>query len=143
MPLSAGHSRQTPDNSGGGHTGHRNAPEPDHAAHQCVSGQPQQGAARPDPCETRAAHRPPYAYASAAARPVTALTFLGLRHIAPTTAESGGGHSHGDAVTGQGSDEGPEGHHGGNPASPPSQPAASPEDAHPSKEPGPDDGHQH
>ncbi|MEU2180331.1 hypothetical protein [Streptomyces thermolilacinus] len=74
---------------------------------------------------------------------VTALTFLGLRHIAPTMAESGGGHSHSDAVTEKGSDEGPEDHHGSNPTSPPSQPAASPEDTLPSKEPGHDDSHQH
>jgi hypothetical protein len=74
---------------------------------------------------------------------VTALTFLGLRHIAPTMAESGGGHSHSDAVTEKGGDEGHEDHDGSNPTDPPSQPAASPEDTHPSKEPGHDDGHQH
>ncbi|WP_143645710.1 hypothetical protein [Streptomyces swartbergensis] len=74
---------------------------------------------------------------------MTALTFLGLRHIAPTMAESGGGHSHSDDVPKKGSDEGHEGDHGSTPTNPPSQPAASPKDTHPSEEPGHDDGHQH
>ncbi|OKK03451.1 hypothetical protein AMK26_18300 [Streptomyces sp. CB03234] len=74
-PGPAGHSHEAPDHphSGQGHPDHQDAPEPDHAAHQCVSGQPQQGTALPGPCETPAIHRPPYAYASGAARPVTAL----------------------------------------------------------------------
>ncbi|OEJ21986.1 hypothetical protein AR457_39390 [Streptomyces agglomeratus] len=75
-PGSAGHSHEAPDpHSGQGHTDpHQDAPaEPDHAAHQCVSGQPQQGAALPAPCEALTIHRPPYAYASAAARFVPAL----------------------------------------------------------------------
>lgn len=71
---SAEHSHEAPDpHSGQGHTDHQDAPEPDHAAHQCVSGQPQQGAALPAPCQAQAIHRPPYAYASGAARPVAAL----------------------------------------------------------------------
>lgn len=73
-PDPAAHSHEAPDpHSGQGHTDHQDAPEPDHAAHQCVSGQPQQGAALPAPCEAQAIHRPPYAYAAGAARPVTAL----------------------------------------------------------------------
>ncbi|OKK03452.1 hypothetical protein AMK26_18305 [Streptomyces sp. CB03234] len=74
---------------------------------------------------------------------VTALTFLGLRHIAPTMAESGGGHSHSDAEPKKGSDEGEEGDHGSDTTHPPSQPTPSPKDPHPGKEPGHDDGHQH
>lgn len=73
-PGSAGHSHEAPDpHSGQWPTDHQDAPEPDHAAHQCVSGQPQQGAAMPGPCETQAIHGPPYAYATSAVRPVTAL----------------------------------------------------------------------
>ncbi|MBT2529820.1 hypothetical protein J7E91_31725 [Streptomyces sp. ISL-99] len=75
---------------------------------------------------------------------VTALTFLGLRHIAPTMAEgSGGGHSHSDVVPEKGSDEGQEGERGSGTANPTSQPTAPPKDTHPSKEPRHDDGHQH
>ncbi|MBT2398761.1 hypothetical protein [Streptomyces sp. ISL-100] len=75
---------------------------------------------------------------------VAALTFLGLRHIAPTMAEgSGGGHSHGDVVREKGSDEGQDGDHGGDTTKPASQPTPSPKDTQPSKEPGHDDGHQH
>lgn len=73
-PGSAGHSHEAPEpHSGQGHTDHQDVPEPEHAAHQCVSGQPQQGAALPLPCEAQAIHRPPYAYAAGPARPVTAL----------------------------------------------------------------------
>ncbi|MFP1625592.1 hypothetical protein ACLB9X_10520 [Streptomyces sp. 5K101] len=74
---------------------------------------------------------------------VTALTFLGLRHIAPTMAQSGGGHSHSDVVPEKGSDEGQEGDHGSGTTSPPSQPATPPDDTRPSEEPAHDDGHQH
>ncbi len=71
---SAEHSHEAPDpHPGQGHTDHRDAPEPDHAAHQCVSGQPQHGTALPLPCEAQTIHWPPYAHASGAARPVTAL----------------------------------------------------------------------
>ncbi|MCY0926180.1 hypothetical protein OTB20_08145 [Streptomyces sp. H27-H1] len=73
---------------------------------------------------------------------VTALTFFGLRHIAPTMAESGG-HSHSDVVPEKGSDKGKEGGHGSDSTNPTSQPTASPNATHPSKEPGHDDGHQH
>lgn len=73
---------------------------------------------------------------------VTALTFLGLRHIAPTMAESGG-HSHSDVVPEKGSDEGKVGGRGSDSTNPTSQPTASPNATHPSKEPGHDDGHQH
>ncbi|MEU9109929.1 hypothetical protein AB0D54_37515 [Streptomyces xanthophaeus] len=75
---------------------------------------------------------------------VTALTFLGLRHIAPTMAESGGGHSHSDVVPEKGSGEGQESGHGSDTTKPTPQPTASPNATHPSKEPGHDnDGHQH
>jgi hypothetical protein len=74
---------------------------------------------------------------------VTALTFLGLRHLAPTMAESGGGHSHSDVVPEDGSDEGPEGDHPSGTTDPSSQPTASPNATRPSTEPGHDDGHQH
>ncbi|MET9375515.1 hypothetical protein ACFYV5_04190 [Streptomyces sp. NPDC003035] len=74
---------------------------------------------------------------------VTALTFLGLRHLAPTMAQSGGGHSHSDVVPEKGSDEGPEGDHPSDTTDPTSQPTASPHATRPSKEPGHDDGHQH
>ncbi|GAA2973333.1 hypothetical protein GCM10010446_67180 [Streptomyces enissocaesilis] len=73
-PGSAEHSHEAPGpRPGQGHTDHQDAPEPDHAAHQCVSGQPQQGAALPVPCETPTPYRPPYAYASVAVRFVPAL----------------------------------------------------------------------
>ncbi|MGW0316007.1 hypothetical protein [Streptomyces flavidovirens] len=74
---------------------------------------------------------------------VTALTFLGLRHIAPTMAQSGGGHSHSDVEPEKGSDEGQQGNPGSDTTKPTSQPTASPNATHPSKEPGHDDGHQH
>ncbi|MBT2511681.1 hypothetical protein J7I98_39080 [Streptomyces sp. ISL-98] len=75
---------------------------------------------------------------------VAALTFLGLRHIAPTMAEGpGGGHSHSDVVPEKGSDEGQDDDHGSDTTKPASKPTASPKDTHPSKEPGHDDGHQH
>lgn len=75
---------------------------------------------------------------------VAALTFLGLRHIAPTMAEgSGGGHSHSDVVPEKGSDEGQDAGHGSDTTNPTPQPTASPKDTHASKEPGHDGGHQH
>ncbi|MGW7331947.1 hypothetical protein ACWGIU_25825 [Streptomyces sp. NPDC054840] len=74
---------------------------------------------------------------------VTALTFLGLRHIVPTVAESGGGHSHSDVVPEKGSGEGPAGSPGTDTTNPAPLPSASPNAPHPSKEPGHDDGHQH
>ncbi|MER7576773.1 hypothetical protein [Streptomyces sp. NPDC126514] len=75
---------------------------------------------------------------------LTAVTFFALRHIAPTMAESGGGHSHSDAVTEKESDEDQEGGHHSDTTNPSSQPPASPNATHPSKEPGhDDDGHQH
>jgi MFS family permease len=75
---------------------------------------------------------------------VTVLTFAGLRHIAPTLAEgAGGGHSHSDAETEKGSDEGREGDHGSGTADPTSEPTAPTKDTHPSEEPRHEDGHNH
>ncbi|GAA2973341.1 hypothetical protein [Streptomyces enissocaesilis] len=73
---------------------------------------------------------------------LTALTFLGLRHIAPTMAESGGGHSHSDVVPEKESGEGHESDHNSGTADPTSQPT-SPNATQPGKEPGHDGGHQH
>ncbi|MET9514341.1 hypothetical protein [Streptomyces sp. NPDC002994] len=77
---------------------------------------------------------------------VTALTFAGLRHIAPTMAEgAGGGHSHSDVETEKGSDQGPEGDHGTGTgtAGPTSEPTPPAKDTRPSEEPGHEDGHSH
>ncbi|MBT2492859.1 hypothetical protein J7E96_30985 [Streptomyces sp. ISL-96] len=75
---------------------------------------------------------------------VTALTFAGLRHIAPTMAEvPGGGHSHGDAVTEKSDGEGHEGDQGSGTADPTSEPSPPTKDTHPSEEPGHEDGHNH
>lgn len=49
---------------------HHDAPAPDHAAHHCVSGQPEQGPALPMPCEAPlAVERLPHTSALIAARP--------------------------------------------------------------------------
>lgn len=72
---------------------------------------------------------------------LSAATFLGLRHIAPTVAGAGGGHSHSDTPE-KGSSEGHEGGHGTGPGSPTPLPATSPTDSQSSKEPG-HEGHQH
>lgn len=46
------------------------APAPDHAAHQCVSGQPEQGALLAAPCESPLeAIRPPHSYGETAVQP--------------------------------------------------------------------------
>ncbi|MGW0397599.1 hypothetical protein ACWD0E_07090 [Streptomyces sp. NPDC003002] len=77
---------------------------------------------------------------------VAALTFAGLRHIAPTVAEQGGGHSHNGPVTEKDSDGGHDADHGsGTPAATPqpTEPSAPTNDTRPSKEPAHDDGHQH
>jgi hypothetical protein len=53
------------------HADHDDAPDSEHAAHQCVSGQPEQGAALPAPCEAPMV-RPPHAYVLTASRPAAA-----------------------------------------------------------------------
>jgi hypothetical protein len=53
------------------HADHDDAPDSEHAAHQCVSGQPEQGAALPAPCEAPMV-RPPHAYVPTASRPAAA-----------------------------------------------------------------------
>lgn len=65
------HSDQRPSDQR--HADHDDAPDPEHAAHQCVSGQPEQGAALPAPCEAPAM-RPPYAYVLTASRPAASWT---------------------------------------------------------------------
>ncbi|MBC2905402.1 hypothetical protein [Streptomyces cupreus] len=74
---------------------------------------------------------------------VAALTFAGLRHIAPAMAESGGGHSHSDVVTENGSAEESDADHRGGTADPTSEPTTPTKDTRPSEEPGHDDGHHH
>ncbi|MGP3949558.1 hypothetical protein [Streptomyces sp. 7N604] len=74
---------------------------------------------------------------------VAALTFAGLRHVAPTMAEQPGGHSHGDVVTEKGSAEGHDGGHGSGTADPTSEPTAPTKDTQPSEEPGHEGGHHH
>ncbi|MBT2390744.1 hypothetical protein J7E87_15255 [Streptomyces sp. ISL-1] len=74
---------------------------------------------------------------------VAALTFAGLRHIAPTMEQNGGGHSHGDAVTDKGSDEEKNGGNSGGTADSPTAPTTPTKDTEPSKEPGHEDGHDH
>ncbi|MFE9023896.1 hypothetical protein ACFYNL_35750 [Streptomyces sp. NPDC007808] len=76
------------------------------------------------------------------------LTFAGLRHIAPGVSESGGGHSHGDAVTEKGTEEGHDG--GGSstadpdaPADPTSRPTTPTSGTHPAEDPDHQDGHHH
>jgi MFS family permease len=76
---------------------------------------------------------------------VTAVTFAGLRHIAPTMAEQpGGGHTH-SSVTEKGSDEGNPGGHGNGTADSTSEPTAPTKDTntHPGEEPGHENGHHH
>ncbi|KUM67273.1 hypothetical protein [Streptomyces curacoi] len=77
-----------------------------------------------------------------------ALTFAGLRHLAPSVSEPGGGHSHGDAITEKGTDEG----HGSTgssttgpnaPAHPTPQPTTPTSSTDPTEKPGHQDGHQH
>lgn len=75
---------------------------------------------------------------------VSALTFAGLRHIAPTMAERPGeGHSHSDVVTEKGSPEGHDGDRGSGVTDSTSEPTAPTKDTHPSEKPGHEDGHQH
>lgn len=78
---------------------------------------------------------------------VAAITFAGLRHIAPTMAEgSGGGHSHSGEVTDKGSDERQDGdRRSGTADSPaePAEPSGPTKETQPSKEPGHEDGHDH
>ncbi|MCP3820239.1 hypothetical protein NLX86_19680 [Streptomyces sp. A3M-1-3] len=74
---------------------------------------------------------------------VTAITFAGLRHIAPTMAEQPGGHTHSDVVTEKDSGEGHDGGQGSGTVKPTSKPTAPTKDTDPSEEPGHDDGHQH
>jgi hypothetical protein len=73
---------------------------------------------------------------------VAALTFAGLRHIAPTMA-TGGGHSHSDAVTEKGSDEEQNGDNSGGTTESPTAPTTPTKDTDPSEEPGHEDGHDH
>lgn len=85
---------------------------------------------------------------------VAALTFAGLRHIAPTTDESTGGHSHASVMEEKGSDEGHGGEHGGSTAEPElpaqdapadstSEPSTPTKDTHPAEEPGHQHGNHH
>ncbi|MET8682453.1 DUF6153 family protein [Streptomyces sp. NPDC004647] len=73
--AAAGHSHDGPgSHSSQRHIDHHEAPEPDHAAHQCVSGQPEQGVALPAPCEAPLAAVPPtHAYVPTASRPAAAF----------------------------------------------------------------------
>ncbi|GAA4930318.1 hypothetical protein ACFPM3_24175 [Streptomyces coeruleoprunus] len=82
---------------------------------------------------------------------VAALTFAGLRHIAPTMGEAGSGHSHGNAVNEKNDDAGQEGDHDA-PADDPADsapeptaptPTPAPTDTHNGEESGHDDGHAH
>lgn len=71
-PGAAEHSHDGPgSHSGRRHIDHHDAPEPDHAAHQCVSGQPEQGAALTAPCEAPAV-QPAHLYVPTATRPAAA-----------------------------------------------------------------------
>ncbi|MEV3989917.1 DUF6153 family protein [Streptomyces sp. NPDC049837] len=49
-PAGHTHDHTVPDH-GERNADHHDAPSPDHAAHHCVSGQPEQGPALPAPCE--------------------------------------------------------------------------------------------
>ncbi|MBT2398762.1 hypothetical protein [Streptomyces sp. ISL-100] len=71
-PVSAEYDHDAPgSHSHQRHTDDHEAPAPQHAAHECVSGQPVQAAALSAPCEAQAI-RPPYAYVPAAARSAVA-----------------------------------------------------------------------
>lgn len=85
-----------------------------------------------------------------AALVVAALTFAGLRHIAPTIAENGGGHSHSGPATEKKGEGGHDAEHGsgsgsGTPAPAPQSngPSAPADDTAPDKQPAHDDGHRH
>jgi hypothetical protein len=69
--AAAEHSHDVPgSHTGERHADHHDAPAPDHAAHECVSGQPEHGAALPAPCEAPLqAVRPPHSHVLTATRP--------------------------------------------------------------------------
>ncbi|MBT2370275.1 hypothetical protein J7E88_34640 [Streptomyces sp. ISL-10] len=82
---------------------------------------------------------------------VAALSFAGLRHIAPTMGEAGGGHSHGNAVKDKSDEEGRDGDSGttdrdvppgDEPTGSAPEPTA-PADTHHGEESGHEDGHDH
>lgn len=69
-PAAGGHGHEGPGAHPDGLPGDReDAPGPDHAAHHCVSGQPEQGVPLAAPCESSLeAVRPPHPYGQAAVR---------------------------------------------------------------------------